>query len=224
MRPYDRNKALIFIHVPKCAGTSINLVLKKWFGDNYLRHGFNKHNTGFRSSPYELKPGTCISGHFSRLGDESVRVLYPEADQFITFLRDPFEIALSQYFFWKKKRRAILIKEGTLKKNSADDFKGITDFFKKRSKSVMLNFMPTELTLHNFKEMLDKHFIYTGIVEDLRVSMNKLAETLGYPGEEIAHRNKSERDERVPEEVKNKFINDNSLEYIIYNYILNEQH
>jgi hypothetical protein len=88
----------------------------------------------------------------------------------------------------------------------------------------MLNFMPTELTLHNFKEMLDKHFIYTGIVEDLRVSMNKLAETLGYPGEEIAHRNKSERDERVPEEVKNKFINDNSLEYIIYNYILNEQH
>ena len=103
MREYESREPLIFIHIPRCAGTSINSLLKKWFKENYFRHGFKKQSPWYRINPYELRPGVCISGHFSSPRDRGVHQLYPEVNQFITFLRDPIEIVLSNYFFWKRK-------------------------------------------------------------------------------------------------------------------------
>jgi hypothetical protein len=139
--------------------------------------------------------------------------------QFISFLRDPFETTVSQYFFWKRKRRQILIDEGVLKEGSENDFKNVADFFKKRNKSFILSFMPTEVTIHNYKEVLGQ-FIYIGIMEDLQTSINRLAEKLGFPGEEVGYLNPSQRDETVPGKIKDEFINNNRLEYTVYNYIL----
>jgi hypothetical protein len=38
MRDYDPNKPLISIHVPKCGGRSLLMVLKKWFKRNMFLH------------------------------------------------------------------------------------------------------------------------------------------------------------------------------------------
>ena len=31
MRPYDPTEPLIFVHVPKCAGTTVRAVFRDWF-------------------------------------------------------------------------------------------------------------------------------------------------------------------------------------------------
>ena len=129
----------------------------------------------------------CISGHFNRSQQRGVKDFYPEIDQFITFLRDPFEMAVSQYFFWKRRRRHIKIKNGTLQEGSEHDYQDIHDFFKKRPNSFMLDFMPCEVTEHNFKEVINEFFVYIGIVEEIQTSVNVLAKKLDFKSIKIEH-------------------------------------
>lgn len=189
MISYHKNKPLIFIHIPKCAGTSIDILLKKWFREKFSRHGLNKESPYYRTTPYEVKPGMCISGHFSRSKGIGVRDIYPEVDQWITFLRDPFEIALSYYFFWKRKR------------------------------SFIPDFMPVPVTIDNYQEVLDNYFVHVGIVEALQASVDILADKLGFPREKVNRFNKFERDETVSAEVKEEYVNNNRLQYLVYNYV-----
>lgn len=221
MKKYNPYKGLIFIHIAKCAGTSVNAVLKTWFGENFYRHSF-KQNKILPQTSIELKPGVCISGHFNKKKGKGTREHYPEADQFFTFLRDPLDVALSNYYHWKRKRREIMIKAGTLKEGSQNDYKNIEDYFKRGNKSFILNFMPCEMTVNNYKDMFHKYFVYAGIVEDLQTSIDVLANKLGSPPTKIEHLNRSTHNETVSEKVRNEFINNNQLEYLIYNYILSE--
>lgn len=48
----------------------------------------------------------------------------------------------------------------------------------------MLLHMPFEITLDNYKEMLEKYFVYVGIVEDLQTSINVLSHKLAFPRKE----------------------------------------
>lgn len=220
MKEYEPQKPLISIHIPRCAGSSIDRVLRGWYGEKFFRHGFKEQSVDFRATPYELSPGICISGHFSRRRNKGVQDLYPEVDQFITFLRDPFEIALSQYFYWKKRRREVKIKSGNLIEGSAQDYKSIAAFFENGRKSYMLNFMPCEVTEDNFKEVIDKYYVYIGIVEDLQASVYALAERIGFPPSKVDHVNTADRDEEAPPGVKAEFEKNNPVVYSIYNYIL----
>jgi hypothetical protein len=220
MKTYDPGKGLIFIHIPKCGGMSVDRLLREWFGENFLRHGFKKTSVWYRVHPYEVKLGMCISGHFNKSTGRGVRNLYPQVDQLITFLRDPFEMALSQYFFWKRKRRAIKIKNGTLKEGSEHDYRDINDFFKKRPKSYMLDFMPGEVTRDNFKEVINENFVYIGIVEEIQTSVQVLSKKLGFPSVKIEHSNVSPRNETVSQDIKKEFVSNNRLEYLVYNYVL----
>jgi hypothetical protein len=157
LRAYSSNTGLVFIHIAKCAGTTVNAVLKKWFRDKFFRHSFRKD--GFPSNTsIEFGPGVCVSGHFNKKKGKGTREHYPGTDQFLTFLRDPFDIALSKYFHWKRKRREILIKAGTLKEGSENDYHDIEDYFSRGQKSFILNFMPGEMTTDNYKEQLQKYF------------------------------------------------------------------
>jgi hypothetical protein len=191
----------------------------KWFGEKYFRHGFNRESPNYRTTPYKTNPGICIGGHFNRLNGEGVKDLYPGVDQSITFLRDPFEIALSNYFFWKGKRREILIRQGLMKEGGKDDFKNINDYFLKRKVSFILDFMPVPVTLDNYQETLENYFVHVGIVEDLQASADILADKLEFSREKVQCLNKFERDETVSREVKEEYMYNNRLQYHFYNYV-----
>ena len=86
----------------------------------------------------------------------------------------------------------------------------------------MLDFMPCEVTEHNFKEVINEFFVYIGIVEEIQTSVNVLAKKLDFKSIKIEHLNNSSRDEIFPEDLEKRFITNNRLEYLIYNYALTQ--
>ena len=76
------------------------------------------------------------------------------------------------------------------------------------------------MTMDNYEEILKIYFVYVGIVEDLQTSVNVLASRLGFPSLEIPRLHISQRDEEAPEKLREEFMNNNKLEYAIYNFAL----
>lgn len=93
---YDPARPLFSLHVPKTAGTSFRNDLEAWFGREHL--AFHYRGDQGEAPPHaELKPGLCVHGHFNRLRGIGVREYYPEADQFIVLLRDPYDRFVSTW-------------------------------------------------------------------------------------------------------------------------------
>ncbi len=216
MRRYSVEKPLISLHIPKCAGQSFRETLHRWFGDRLFFHYFQQHNA--MPPRRDFSPGICIHGHFNRTKGFGVMDYYPEADQFITILRNPLDMAISNYFYWKNKARANQIKAGKLTEGDEHDYKDIDDFFMKRPKSHMLDFMPWELTADNYKETLETAFVWVGFTENLQESIDELARLLGFSTVQIGRINVSSRDEDLSPTVRDTFLADSAFEFEVYDY------
>jgi len=219
MKSYDPAKPLIFIHIPRCGGTSLSAILKGWFGDGFLKHYYLQQE---RKMPvrHKERPGVCIYGHFNRERGFGTDDYYPGATQFATFLRDPLELALSTYFHWKNKRRDIRIRTGRLEPGSHFDYRDLTDYFNKRPRSPLLRFLPADLTLENYRQALEERFIFLGIVGEMQQSVDILSRTLEMPPAKIGHVNKAPRNEEVPPEAAETYRRQNRLEFAVYDYAL----
>lgn len=98
---FKPNPSLVFVHLPKAAGSSLSKVLEANYGDslywiNSLREK-HKINNGhpFRISKRGID---AMYGHI--YAHPNLPSIYPNA-KFITWLRDPVERALSLYHFWQ---------------------------------------------------------------------------------------------------------------------------
>jgi hypothetical protein len=221
MRAYNKNEPLFSLHIPKSGGQSFRGVLRTWFGKNLYFHYFDekqdiypeKHNLK-DTTGRNWQKSTCVHGHFNASRGAGVYDYYPEAGQFITIMRDPFELHVSHYFYIKRLGDNAYYRGNSIKHSSSAT---AADFLKK-SKSYLLKSFPFELTMDNFKGLLDKYFVYIGIKEDLQVSIDILARKLGFPTCGVETVNVSKRDEEVPGDLKEEFIRRHPLEYAIYDF------
>lgn len=220
MRRYDRNQPLIVIHVPKAAGNSSQKFFQTWYGDGFLRHYFNEPK-GLMPQKYDLgtlhssdKP-IVLHGHFNKLRNFGVEDYYPEIKQFVTILRDPFELTISSYFYTKKVGPNWIDKTRIPKEEEIEKF--LTN-----AKPNMLNHFPRVINDKNYKDIIEEYFIEIGITECLRDSMNWIAYKLGMPYNDaiLGHYNATERDQDIPCHLKELFIEKNKLEFDVYNYAL----
>ncbi|RLA47891.1 MAG: hypothetical protein DRQ97_05235 [Gammaproteobacteria bacterium] len=219
MRAYDQNKPLIVIHVPKAAGTTSEKIFQKWYGEGFLRHYFNEQ-TGEMPPKYDLirmhsnKKPILLHGHFNKLRGFGVENYYPEVDQFVTILRDPFELTLSHYFYTKK------VGSNWKDKSRIPDKK--LEEFIINAKPNMLNHFPREVTQSNYKEIIEEYFIEIGITERLSESMKWIAYKLNFHYDEtlLEHSNATERNEKIPGDLREKFVEKNQLEFNVYDYAL----
>jgi hypothetical protein len=123
----------------------------------------------------------------------------------------------SSDFYWKK-QGGNAIRDGK-KINLGEEQKDLNNHIRV-ARTFLLNYMPFELTMDNYEEILEKYFVYIGIVEDYQTSINLLADKLGFPHVKVNKTNTSPRNEKVSEEVKEEFIKKHPLEYAIYNFAL----
>lgn len=217
MRPYDPRQPLISLHIPKCAGQSMRQILAGWFGPKFFVHYYQQYQA--LPAKIELAPGICIHGHFNQARGFGLREYYPEARQLITVWRDPLAAAISNYFFWKRKSRAMQLARGEYRPGDDRDYRSLDDYFWKQGYSRLLDFMPAGLTAGNYREILESRFIAAGLVESFSDFIRQLAGILGREPVPPVCLNQSPVDEELSPDLREQFLETHRLEYQIYDYI-----
>ncbi|EAZ82440.1 sulfotransferase family 2 domain-containing protein [Algoriphagus machipongonensis] len=227
LNPYPEevgeNPIFIFNHIPKCGGTSLVLILGKWF---YLRKDYspldikypNRNDfldayENFKNSQPEifyLKPWEIIVGHYYiseiRLSERFPGIYNNLNVNKITFVRDPLSHHLSLFKFGKERGHNFV--------------KGmeLTDYLHEDS-----NYMAKSLecTQENYKSIIDSYF-FVGIVERYDDSIKVLSKLLGKDQRiDIPNKNTTNSKslyQNLSKEDIDLFKINNSLDYNIYNY------
>ena len=232
MIDYNPNLPLFSIHIPKCSGTSVLEILQSWFGWwKFYRHypQFKKNkppklarlHSFFSKTDY--RKGICVHGHFNRNRRIGIMDYYPDdARQFITVLRDPLSLMISDYFYnLTRIQMGIHYREG--KKIESWPYESLDDFLMK-NKCYMLQYFPWEMTKDNYRQLIDTHFVHIGVTEKLQESMDIFAKKLYKKPKTVRVRNKTPRSSQASEEAIHVFKENNALEYEIYEYALQLNH
>ena len=100
----------LFLHMPKCAGSSMRKILKQKFKENYVKdyQSFykspkeeqNRLILKYIESPKKVKKNSFVFGHFYPVKYLGKNNLKKKEFRLITFLRDPLERLASHYSFW----------------------------------------------------------------------------------------------------------------------------
>ncbi len=190
-----------------------------WFKGGYASHYFGEsEGRGPARSPifdsHALERPVCIYGHFNRDRGFGVEDNYPDAEQFVTILRDPFEMIVSLYYYARKMAPQRVDK-------SRVPTGSLTDFLME-VKPNMLNHFPRQVTSENYREIVDRFFIEIGFTDDLEPSLRRIANALdkSFEPNMLPYLNKTDRDEQMKqaEVIRSRFMEKNRLEYSVYEY------
>lgn len=219
MKTYDPSCPLVFIHVPKTAGASVRRVFKNWFKERFVPHYFGEANgTLPQRSPlfdqHTPDSPVCVYGHFNQKRGFGVQDNYPDAQQFMTILRDPFEMAISGYYYMRN--------TGAGWKDASNFPQGDLDAYLKTMTPNMLGHFPRPVTTDTYKDIIDSCFVDIGFTEDLGPSLARMAATLGHPFDDamLEHHNLAERDDQnaAAQELRAQFQDRHPLEFAVYDY------
>jgi hypothetical protein len=224
MKEYNPKELLISLHIQKCGGSSFNEVIRKWFGLGFHHHKINELTDklpspiGFKKKLAPILP-LCVHGHFAISRGCSADLYYPEASQFITIVRDPLELHLSNYFyiaqaikdnggFWISGKKHLTHPLGESIDQCLEEYKNI-------AYEDNLHFKINE---SNYMSVLNQNFIHIGITEDLQKSVDIIAEKLRKKSITIPHINKAERMEKPSESSIKIFKEKHKFEYLIFDF------
>jgi hypothetical protein len=216
MKEYNPHKPLIFIHIPKSAGTTVQHIFRKWFAHNLYLHYYNEPcgllpTLTHLPNAQSLHEPIIIYGHFNNDRGFGIKNSYPECDQFITILREPLELALSNYFFVKKHTHKRLHQPSFLQMSVEEYLLNVP--------INMLNHFPCCVNHDNYKQILEEKFVYVGITEDLRKSLKNISRLLRKRMPLfIGRTNQTARPRMITEKYKRMFRERNQLEYAVYHY------
>lgn len=215
MRHYDPNAPLIALHIPKTAGTSIRRVFKEWFGSGLLLH----YHVGKIPPKHDIvglhrpEAPVVVYGHFNSARGFGVADYYPTVRQFVTILRDPFEKRVSRYFYWK----SINQRPPGWTDNAEFDLRSLV----LSDTGGSMGHFPAPLTMANYRELINTQFVEIGVTEYLEESLARIGRKLGrtYEPHTVPRLNVAERDEDVPSSLREEFVEQQPLEYAVYNYV-----
>ncbi|RMG05891.1 MAG: hypothetical protein D6726_00495 [Nitrospirae bacterium] len=203
---------LVSIHIPKTAGTSFRNILKKVYGeDRVIRVDITlpSEKTPYSSCPEPppiLPKGTkVIHGHF-RIVDVMKKYNIRSDVPIITWVRDPVERVISNYFYLQKILRDI-IKEEQRSVNILS-----------KMEKTLIEYARADINRNRMSKFLEglnlEDLLFVGIQEYFSEDLDYLAEVLGWEGyEEYFHNASSEQKKPVSEELRREIqlLNDEDM-------------
>lgn len=220
--PDSSQLELISIHIPKTAGTSFRNILKGVYGEDgvvRLDIGLVQKEVSINQQHYlhsELPNGTrVVHGHFSYpLFREKFQA--PADAPIITWLRDPVDRVISNYFYLAKRLREELDEQG----------KGLNILGKmQRSLLEYARFEPAQNRMSKFLTGLElEDFFFVGIQEEYELSLQRLSGLLEWEEYPVFHHNKTgaAHPKRVSDEERAIIRSLNQKDVALYERALNE--
>jgi len=206
---------LVSIHIPKTAGTSFRNILKKVYGeDRVIRVDITlpSEKTPYSSCPEPppvLPEGTkVIHGHF-RFQDVAEKYKLRKDIPIITWVRNPVERVISNYFYLQKILRDIIREE-----------ERSVNILGKMEKSL-IEYARAEINRNRISRFLEglnlEDLLFVGIQEYFSEDLRYLAELLGWEGyEEYFHNTSEEQKKPVPDEIRQEIAALNAKDMEIY--------
>ncbi len=204
LKPYSSDQPVIFVHVPKCAGTSFIGLLRRWFGETYHHpHQDESRDVLLPKAEVKLKNGEwnpqvkCIHSHFDAGRGYGLPHHYPEVDQYFTVMRDPFDMLVSMYFFVKGRSERGEYRYRGKVIDLREQYPSLESYLKVHHAWVE-DHLPEDLTVENCEDYVASRFVYLGRFEALQSSVDRLADILGKPRVVLPKQNESNYSEEIP--------------------------
>lgn len=189
-------KTLIYLHIPKCAGTTMMPVLQANYGDGFYRIPFGGKWKKFSKLPKsERKNITCLTGHIPW----GLHNFIPGKCEYATMLRHPLERIASLYLYirrttshrWHSAAKHQSIADFAFSTMSEVD-NGMVRWISGRFDvgNMALGYRVGQSDLEAAKRHLEK-FAAVGFVEDFDASLQLFAETFGWSSTEYIVKGKA---------------------------------
>lgn len=208
MREYNRNQGLYFCHVPRTGGAVLSAMIQEMIGTEH-------HLVGFFKTP---GPGQVAQAHYDQTLGLGVVELHPEAQQFVTVLRDPFDRMVSWYFYLKNLWHGEVDFCARQKLRLAD-YGGCLEGFLELYPADQGRFLPSRVHgISRLPGVLDQ-FVFVCIRHRLYATACFLAEVFGAKRPKPRSGNPcGKKDEPVTDEMRADFRAAHAADYEIYDY------
>lgn len=205
------NIELISLHIPKTAGTSFRNILKNVYGKSGvarldIRKNLELNERAFRGTSLKSKI-RVVHGHFS-YNDLNSMFELPESCPIITWLRDPAERVISNFYYL----------ENVLKK----EFKSRQmENIRKIMQKSLLEYARSKKGRNRMSKFLKgidpEALFFIGITEHYEEELKQLSELLGWGPYPILSQNMTGNKPVVDEQTRQEIMELNEADYEIYN-------
>ena len=214
----DVSPQLISVHIPKTAGTSFRMILEAEYGKHKVARldiplGGSKIEVNkrlWRDAP-EVPSYSVLHGHFSpKLLKERLNIDHDIP--MITWLRDPVERVISNYYYLSQRLHEELDEKG----------KGL-NILKKMEKSL-LEYAENEISRNRMNKFLDgarvEDFAFVGLVEHFKEDLDRLSNVLNWKETPYVKVNVTKKKKPlVSDDIRAQIATWNRDDIDLYNYV-----
>ncbi|HEY9770735.1 MAG TPA: sulfotransferase family 2 domain-containing protein [Coleofasciculaceae cyanobacterium] len=233
MTNYNQGQTIVFLHIPKTAGTTLHLIIERQYNSGKIVTIHTPVENAAQISriqkltPTQQQQVRVIKGHTFWGWHQ----LLPESCAYFTLLRNPVERFISNYYFLLKKEGHPLGQKLLEEKVTIEDFVNWTGednyqtrFLAKNIGEGNLDIKGSECTretLERAKRNLRENFAVVGIVEEFDKTLLLLKKTFGWKNIFYKVKNKNKQrpsNNLIPQKTLKLIKEKNKLDLELYNY------
>ncbi|MBN1536756.1 MAG: glycosyltransferase [Anaerolineales bacterium] len=228
------NPSLIFFHIPKAGGTSLDAILERQFDPSQVytmdRINVQEAANEFKELPFEeRKKYRLLKGHM--WFGLKLHEYMPQPCKYVTMLREPIDRVISHYYYAKRTSNHYLYEKIAAENITLKDYvtrqltlevnNGQTRLLAELNHPVPYGEAPQEL-LESAKQNLSDYFVMMGLMERFDESLLIMKRLFGW--DDVFYERKNVSKERsaineLPADVLDVIVAHNQLDIELYKHV-----